>query len=323
MDQTISSPSPEAVVTPTTLPSSKVLFKEVLATYKLLWKKLFLISLIPGIINVIVFYVGIFLENGSFSTMSEWVLWGSLIATTLVSMIVFLLAQLAMVSIVSNAHNNITDTVSSSFKNSFSMFWSFVLLVLLTTLIVMGGYIALIIPGILFAFYTSFATIVLVDEKQKGYDALAKSYVVMKGKFWQVVTTMLKVVFRSLVFIIPFFLLSIGATFFGNYLDFGSFTPNSPVVQNGVVVGQVFDGPYTTAISQILNMLLSALWFPFLFILNYRVFAYLRFIKGNITPEETQKAKKTLKIFTALGVVVFVGLVLFFWYAFSTGMFTR
>jgi hypothetical protein len=201
------------------------------------------------------------------------------------------------------------------------MFWSFIFIILLTSLIVFGGYLALIIPGIIFAFYLSFGLIVLVDEKEKGYNALIKSYLVMKGRFWEVFGSMFKIMIRALIFIIPFFILSIGSTFLGNYLDFGSFVPSSPVVQNSVMAGQVFQGHYTTAISQIINTIMSALFFPFMFIINYRIYAYLRFMKGTITPEETQKAGKTLKIFTGLGVVALVALVGFIWYGFSIGMF--
>ncbi len=323
MDQTITSPSPAVETTPTTLPSSKVLFKEALATYRLLWKKLFLVALVPGIINVVTFYVGNFLEGNPPISISEGLLWFIVITTGLFSVVVYLASQITTITIISNAHKNIVDTVSSAWKESFSVFFNFLFITFLTVLVILGGYLAFFIPGVLFALYISYGLIVLVDEKEKGYNALVKSFLVSKGKFWEVFAAMFKVGLRALIFIIPLFILSIGSVFLGSYLDFGSFTPSSPVVQNGVAVGQILQGPYTTAISQILNMLTSALIYPFIFIVNYRIYAYLRFIKGNITPEETQKAKKTLKIFTGLGVVAFIGLVVFFWYAFSTGMFTQ
>ncbi|MFZ2804203.1 MAG: hypothetical protein WA001_03195 [Patescibacteria group bacterium] len=55
---------------------------------------------------------------------------------------------------------------------------------ILEILIIMGGLIVVIIPGIYLAVVLSFSTFFLVDEGERGLAALNKSRALVKGRFW-------------------------------------------------------------------------------------------------------------------------------------------
>jgi hypothetical protein len=58
--------------------------------------------------------------------------------------------------------------------------------VFLTGLVTILGFIALIVPGIIFAVWFSFGYFVLVFEDKRGVDALKTSKSYVKGKWWAV-----------------------------------------------------------------------------------------------------------------------------------------
>lgn len=66
--------------------------------------------------------------------------------------------------------------------NMGSGFW----ICLLTILIVAGGFMLLIVPGIIFSVWFSFGIYILVAEDIKGWAALKKSKELVKGKWWGV-----------------------------------------------------------------------------------------------------------------------------------------
>jgi len=61
----------------------------------------------------------------------------------------------------------------------------------LAGLAVVGGFILLIVPGVLFLVRFSFATTVVVVEDQRGRKAMGRSWRLVKGRFWKVLGTLL------------------------------------------------------------------------------------------------------------------------------------
>ncbi len=66
-----------------------------------------------------------------------------------------------------------------------------ILLGLLVYLITMGGTILLIVPGIILAIWFTFTFFVLVDNQGSGFTALMKSKALVKGKWWEVLGTII------------------------------------------------------------------------------------------------------------------------------------
>jgi hypothetical protein len=84
------------------------------------------------------------------------------------------------------AQGSIGDPVDidASYKWGFARFGSVLLISILVGLAVLGGFILLIIPGIIFLVMFSVAIPALVVENLRGTDAMSRSWNLVKGHFW-------------------------------------------------------------------------------------------------------------------------------------------
>jgi len=87
------------------------------------------------------------------------------------------------------AQGSIGDPVDidASYKWGFARFGSVLLISLLVGLAVLGGFILLIIPGLIFLVMFSVAIPALVVENLRGTDAMSRSWNLVKGHFWHAV----------------------------------------------------------------------------------------------------------------------------------------
>ncbi len=77
--------------------------------------------------------------------------------------------------------------IKESFTKGWHKFIPYLWISFLVMLIVAGGSILFIIPGIIFAVWFNFATYVLISEDLKGTKALSRSKQLVKGKFKSVI----------------------------------------------------------------------------------------------------------------------------------------
>lgn len=76
--------------------------------------------------------------------------------------------------------------VKESFKFIFRNFWSFIWIMVLMMLVIIPGFVALIIPGILLSVLLSFGMFAFMDEGLKGSAALMRSKEYVTGYFWPI-----------------------------------------------------------------------------------------------------------------------------------------
>lgn len=79
--------------------------------------------------------------------------------------------------------SGILDIFNEARKN---YFWSFLWVNILLGLILLVGFIALIIPGIILTVYLAFSVWVLIFEDKKGLEAIKRSLNLVKGYWWGV-----------------------------------------------------------------------------------------------------------------------------------------
>jgi len=120
-----------------------------------------------------------------------------------VGLIIFaVLLQVAVIYIAIKHAAGETATVKDAIMWARTNFFSWIWLVLLSGLVVMGGWLLFIIPGIIAAVYIAFSQYVFVDEGTKGLAALQRSRQLVYGKFgavlWRLFVMML---FMMLLFI--------------------------------------------------------------------------------------------------------------------------
>ena len=175
------------------LPPS-ILLKNSWAIYKKKWKSIIKLQIfykllfIPAfIIAFIIIYINFFktLNPSSFSVLSPIFF----ITITVAFIIVYVLVLQSMETIsltlfLSSGEDK--ASVKALFKKSHPLiipgFW----LTSLYSLIVIGGLLFFIIPGIIFAYYFAFSFYILVLENIRGINALYASREIVKERFWAI-----------------------------------------------------------------------------------------------------------------------------------------
>jgi len=107
-----------------------------------------------------------------------WVLAGILI--TAISIFLFI-SKIALLKGISDTNKGQFVGVRDSYKKSFAIFWSFILIGIISSWSIMGAMVLLIIPGIILSVYLSFSIFELVDKQKKGFQALLGSWALVKG----------------------------------------------------------------------------------------------------------------------------------------------
>ncbi len=113
------------------------------------------------------------------------------VLVNLVYLVIYLLALLAGVSAV----KKVATKEQLDFKKTYIFAWKnlgkFFLLVALVFLANLGGFILLIIPGIIFSTWFSFSNFIFVDKGLGVKASMGKSRELVKGRFWAVLGRLL------------------------------------------------------------------------------------------------------------------------------------
>lgn len=105
------------------------------------------------------------------------------------------------------------DSVKESWEDSKELFWPFFWLGLLTSLLIFLWLILLVIPGIIFAVFYSFATIIFIFEGHRGMKAIKESKKLVKGYWLQIFG---RLAFLGLFFYIIVFFVGLPVEFFND-----------------------------------------------------------------------------------------------------------
>ena len=137
------------------------------------------------------------------------------------------------------------------YQESAKYFWPYLALVLLTTVLILLFFLALVIPAIIFSVFYVFAVYAFFFEGKRDYDALKRSHELVRGYWWEVFGRLL---FLGLVFWLLMFILS---------LPLYWLSPDG-------LFGQIWNG-----LIQVVNFLIG----PIVVFYNYRLFNDLVKIK--------------------------------------------
>jgi hypothetical protein len=111
---------------------------------------------------------------------------GGLIAIVLVFVMSFLVQAAVSRAAAQSTVGDPIDT-QRSYRWAFDHLWSILGISLLAGLVILGGLILLIIPGLIFAVMLSVVIPSFVFENRRGSAALGRSWELVKGHFWHVV----------------------------------------------------------------------------------------------------------------------------------------
>lgn len=179
-----------------------VLLKQAWQIYKINYKKLILINLFP-LLGAIPFMV-LLLAFKALNPANVGVI--AIFAVLGVAALAFMIylavsAQAGFMEMVKNLNLGVMEAVNEGRK----IFWLFLGLSLLVAVFVLLWTLLLVIPGIIFGVYYSFALYILVFEKVGGLAAIKRSKQLIKGYWWGV---MGRILFMVLVITVPLMVLS-------------------------------------------------------------------------------------------------------------------
>lgn len=225
------------------------LIKQSVEIFKAHYRTFLSISLVGAILSLL---IGIgtaqfFGQSGQqFETKPDWLTPGIGLAILVVVLLVVFVSLWLELAIYKAAFNP-QMPMGEIFSSVVHKIGPLLVIGLLTGLIILGGFILLIIPGIIFAIWYSLAPIILIDEGTKGWSALKRSRDLVKGHG-------IDVFLRFLVIVIILIVLSLPARFV--------FDPNSLVddIYNAVI--SLITGPlvalYTVQLYKNLKEIKSA-----------------------------------------------------------------
>ncbi|OGH64745.1 MAG: hypothetical protein A2821_01150 [Candidatus Magasanikbacteria bacterium RIFCSPHIGHO2_01_FULL_41_23] len=123
-------------------------------------------------------------------------------ATQLALIGLFVVVSITMTRVLRKLYRHETpDTVPNEFKAAIKVFIPFLIASFLLTLIVLGGSLLLLIPGIIFAIWFYFAPLAVIIDNQKPLAALKASRNLVVGRFGSVLWNLIA---PSVVYIVIF-----------------------------------------------------------------------------------------------------------------------
>jgi hypothetical protein len=250
------------------LPSFFKLFAAAWARYKANFTTFTLITIVPVVsVIVIAMLMGLF-TRGFAAIGGVTIVIGAILFV--IQLIIQSLTQLSTIIVASNPQTTLKGAFNQAAKIIVSYWW----LVFLTGLVVTGGLIALIIPGIILAISFSISIFVLVNESPRGLAVLTAARNYVKGYTWPV--------------FVRLFLFGVGTTI-------------------ALSAGSVLFGSKSTAasvISGILSLIITPLTSAFI----YQLYSEIKNIK---TAQPTAPISPTMmRNFVIAGIIGFIAILI-------------
>ncbi|MEI6288707.1 MAG: hypothetical protein WCP18_04020, partial [bacterium] len=192
------------------IPGAIDLVKKSWSIFKLIWKKMLLlygvlviplaVILVLLIVYVIIAFFGVFSVGGSIdlnhSVLAKILMVGGglfAVLAVLATMAISMIISYSQIFIISEADKELK--LKEIFWKGKKYFWRFVLMSIISAMIIYFAYIFFIIPGIIASVFVSFALYALLLENLGAWQAIKRSYNLVKGWWWTIF-------FRIILFII-------------------------------------------------------------------------------------------------------------------------
>ena len=177
--------------------------------------------------------------------------------------------------------------IKESYKRGFKILGPYIWVYFLLTIIIAGGFLLFIIPGILFSIWFSLAIFILVFEERKGFNALFRSKHLVKGKFWGVLV-------RFLVL--------------GLIIGLGLF------LVFALILFSIGNKQIESQISEVMDYFIQLFVLPFFLIYGFLIYNNLKEIKAEIPYEEPARSKKIKYVIPGILGILIVGLLFSFFF---------
>lgn len=194
-------PPPDTLQKPAKLPSVITLLKESLQFYKTRFALFLSLAFFPILILVGIFFLGALMVKLVPSSIFAFFLLLFLYALGVFLVYWGIVAMLCVVK----AQEKIS--FRAALKESISKIVSFLWIGFLVNLVVIGGAVPLVIPGLVLGVALMLSIYVYIAEKKKGINALVRSSALTKGFRWAIFWRYLALALMILLFVLPLALL--------------------------------------------------------------------------------------------------------------------
>jgi len=109
----------------------------------------------------------------------------------LISIVISTFISMSIILITLKIEKNETVTLEAVFKEAASNFFKFIWLGILLSLVILGGIILLVVPGIIFSVWFFASVFILFEQNKTGFDAMKESKNLVKGHTFEVFTRFL------------------------------------------------------------------------------------------------------------------------------------
>ena len=169
------------------LQSPFALLKKSVTFYIAHFKSLAVLVLTPAILLAIVSYlVELYTSTDGVLQLDTMPLYVIVISSVvlLASIITSILGNIGIILFADDP--SLYPTPTSMYKSAQKYFFPYLWIAVLSTLAILGGFILLIIPGVIFMIWFTFAPFILLFEERRGMEALRASRALVRGRWWSV-----------------------------------------------------------------------------------------------------------------------------------------
>lgn len=167
--------------------------------YKKLWKQLLVLAIFPYLsiillavaaVGVIALIVLLFSSHNYAASIAVAAI--AIVAAVVYLSITFSIGGVAQIFVIASREKPIS--VGEALKKAWKVLWAYWAVGFLVSVMVLGGYLFFIIPGIIFSIWFMFAVYVVALEGIGGMDALMKSREYVRGRWWSMLGRWLLIV---------------------------------------------------------------------------------------------------------------------------------
>ncbi|MEK7642170.1 MAG: hypothetical protein AAB365_04265 [Patescibacteria group bacterium] len=235
------------------------------------WKSIVPIVILPSVVGYIGTLFTLFKSNVFFGVIGAIL---SIVGGVLsVAAVAALTGAIHRLSIDPNAQISLKE----QYRFGFTLFWSIVLVGLITMLVMIGSIALLVIPGIIVGVYIGLYTYALVVDGKKGFGALLESYDLVRGRWMPV---------------------------FGRAAFLGLISMLAWIIIGAVMYPFVGNDMFSQAIGGLINIAATAVLTPIAIGYSYRLYTNLKSLRQ---PEiSLKKFKKWLVALLCIGVLAII-----------------
>lgn len=193
-------------------PSAGELFEKSWNLYKAHLGTFLKIAGVPIVLDVIFIIVLLYYSIVHGLTLQEIIAtaaWPVLLLVMAVSLIAYVFRLWSQAALIYAVKSEGNIKVKEAYRRSFSKVAAFIWIAFLSSLIIFGGFMFFIVPGLIFAVWFSMVYFVIIDENLRGTDALLRSREYIRGNFFKVAGLLLGLFLYLLVILIVLSVLGI------------------------------------------------------------------------------------------------------------------